>query len=47
MIDVEIGYDYKFYINYVVFKIMICVLYYLYIIYKYCYYIVLYNVYFS
>lgn len=34
-------------INYAVPKITTCVLYYLYIMYKYCYYTALYNVHFS
>lgn len=47
MIDVEIGHDNKFHINYAVPKIMTSVLYYVHIMYKYCYYTALYNVHFS
>lgn len=47
MIDVEIGHDHKFNINYAVPKITTCELNYLHIMYKYCYYTALYNVHFS
>lgn len=47
MIDVEIGHDHKFHINYAVPKITTRVLYYLHIVYKYRYYTALYNVHFS